>query len=55
LQAKLDAAGRAYDKAVTPFADDPSLVTEGVDTPLTDGYLSVHCPDLASIGVGDAL
>ncbi|MDP9464888.1 MAG: hypothetical protein M3P52_09705 [Actinomycetota bacterium] len=55
LQAKLDAAARAYDTAVTPFAQDPSLVVDVVDTPATDAYLVAHCPDLASSGVGDAL
>jgi hypothetical protein len=55
LQAKLDAAGRAYDGAVTPFAQDPSLVVDAVDTPATVAYLVAKCPDLASSGVGDAL
>jgi hypothetical protein len=55
LQAALDAAALAYDSAVTPFAQDPSLVVDGVDTPATDAYLVTHCPDLASSGVGDAL
>ena len=55
LQAKIDAAGRAFDRDVTPFAEDPSLSVENVQTPATDGYLSSHCPDLASSGVGDAL
>jgi hypothetical protein len=55
LQAKVDAAAAVYDKARTPFAQDPSLTTDGVDTPLTDAYLVAHCPDLASSGVGDAL
>ena len=54
LQAKIDAAAAAYDKAVTPFAQDPSLVVDGVEMPLTDAYLAAHCPDLASSGVGDA-
>ena len=55
LQAKVDAAARAYGAAVTPFAHDPSLTVGTVDTPLTDAYLTVHCPDLAASGVGDAL
>ena len=55
LQTKVDAAGTAWDGAVTPFARDPSLVIGGVGTPATDQYLAAHCPDLASIGVGDAL
>ena len=55
LQAKIDAAGRAFDSDVTPFADDPSLSVENVETPASDEYLSNHCPDLASSGVGDAL
>jgi hypothetical protein len=55
LQAKVDAAAVAFDAAVTPFAQDPSLVIVGVESPLTDAYLVAHCPDLASSGVGDAL
>jgi hypothetical protein len=55
LQAKVDAAAAAYDAAVTPFAQDPSLAVDGVATPATDAYLVAHCPDLASSGVGDAL
>jgi hypothetical protein len=55
LQAKVDAAAVAFDQARTPFSHDPSLATDGVETPLTDAYLVAHCPDLASSGVGDAL
>jgi hypothetical protein len=55
LRAKVDAAAVAFDAAVTPFAQDPSLVIDGVQSPLTDAYLVAHCPDLASSGVGDAL
>ena len=55
LQTKVNAAGTAWNAAVTPFAKDPSLVIAGVDTPQTDQYLAAHCPDLASLGVGDAL
>ena len=55
LLAKVESAGRAYDAAFTPFSQDPSLVVEAVATPLTDAYLSAHCPDLAASGVGDAL
>jgi hypothetical protein len=55
LQEKIDAAARAFDDAVTPFAQDPSLVITGIASPNTDAYLVAHCPDLASSGVGDAL
>ena len=55
LQVKIDAAAAAYDTVVTPFAQDPSLVVDGVKIPLTDAYLVAHCPDLASSGVGDAI
>jgi hypothetical protein len=55
LQAKIDAAAIAYDSVVTPFAQDPSLVVDGVKMPLTAAYLVAHCPDLASSGVGDAI
>ncbi len=48
LQTKVDAAGKAWNAAVTPFAHDPSLVIGGVVTPETDQYLAAHCPDLAS-------
>ena len=55
LQTKVDAAAVAYDNAVTPFAQDPSLVVDAVENPATDAYLAAHCPDLVSSGVGDAL
>jgi hypothetical protein len=55
IQAKVEVAATAFDKAVTPFAQDPSLVVDTVATPLTDTYLAAHCPDLVSSGVGDAL
>jgi hypothetical protein len=55
LQSKVDAAAMAFDKAVTPFAHDPSLAVDSVETPYTDAYLVAHCPDLVSSGVGDAL
>ena len=55
LQTKVDAAAAAFDADVTPFAQDPSLAIDDVETPLTDAYLVAHCPDLASSGVGDAL
>lgn len=55
LAAIVDTAAAAFDAAVTPFADDPSLRTVDADTPLTDQLLARRCPDLASIGVGDAI
>jgi len=55
LQVKVDAAARAFDVAVTPFADDPSLVVDSVAAPATDAYLAARCPDLAASGVGDAV
>ncbi len=55
LQVKLEVAASAFDTAVTPYAQDPSLVVDGVATPATDAYLVAQCPDLASSGVGDAL
>ena len=52
----LKEALRAYEReAETPFPQDPSLVVDGVKTPLTDAYLTTHCPDLSSSGVGDAI
>ncbi|MEY2581318.1 MAG: hypothetical protein QOE09_1167 [Ilumatobacteraceae bacterium] len=54
-QAKVDAAAIAFDSAVTPFAQDPSLVVDAIRAPLTGAYLAAHCPDLAASGVGDAL
>ena len=55
LQFKIDVAAVDYDSVVTPFAQDPSLVVDAVQTPATDAYLVATCPDLASSGVGDAL
>jgi hypothetical protein len=55
LRAQIDTAATAYDNAVTPFAQDPSLSVEGIDTPVTDAYLATRCPDLAASGVGDSL
>ncbi len=55
LQFKIDVAAVDYDSVVTPFAQDPSLVVDAVQTPATDAYLVAKCPDLASSGVGDAL
>ena len=55
LEGRLEAAAAAFGAAVTPFASDPSLVVDSVETPLTDAYLAAHCPDVASSGVGDAL
>jgi hypothetical protein len=55
LQTTIDSVAGTYDKQVTPFAEDPSLSVGNVSAPATDQYLSAHCPDLASIGVGDAL
>lgn len=55
IQVKVDAVATAFDSEITPFAQDPSLVVDAVDTPLTDAYLAAHCPELAASGVGDAL
>src|SRR4051794_25827630 len=55
LQPRLEAAAAAFDAAITPFASDPSLMVDSVESPLTDAYLAAHCPDVASSGVGDAL
>jgi len=55
LETRLETAAAAFGAAVTPFASDPSLVVDSVETPLTDAYLAAHCPDVASSGVGDAL
>ena len=55
LQTKVDTAAAAYDKAVTPYSNDPSLVIQGVQSPATDAYLASHCPELAASGVGDSL
>lgn len=51
----IEAAARAFDEGVTPFAQDPSLAASAGDTPATDAYLATTCPDLASSGVGDAI
>jgi hypothetical protein len=55
LEPRLESAAAAFDAAVTPYASDPSLVVDSVETPMTDAYLAAHCPDVASSGVGDAL
>jgi hypothetical protein len=55
LEPQVQAAAVAFDSEVTPFASDPSLVVDSVETPLTDAYLTAHCPDIASSGVGDAI
>ncbi len=55
LAEKADAAVAAFDAAITPFVSDPSLVLDGVESPATNAYLAVQCPDLASSGVGDAV
>jgi hypothetical protein len=55
LQKKVDVAAAAYDSAVTPYPNDPSLVIQGVQSPTTDAYLASHCPELAASGVGDSL
>jgi len=57
LAAELDSivavAVDRFDAALTSFAEDPSLDTSAVSTPLTDSYLAANCPDLASSGIGD--
>jgi len=55
LEPRLEAAAAAFGSAITPFASDPSLVVDSVETPLTDAYLTAHCPDVAASGVGDAI
>jgi hypothetical protein len=51
--AQVDAGAAAFDAAVTPWGADPSLAVDLDTIPLTKQYLAQHCPDLASIGVGD--
>jgi hypothetical protein len=53
LAAKVDAGATAFDAAVTPWGSDPSLTVDLDAIPTTKLYLAQHCPDLASIGVGD--
>lgn len=53
LAARVDAGAAAFDAAVTPWAEDPSLTANLDDIPQTKAYLATHCPDLASIGIGD--
>ncbi len=55
LEPLVDAAAAAFDAAVTPFTQDPSLASAATDTPSTDAYLAATCPELATSGVGDAL
>ena len=44
----VDAATVEFSEALVPFAVDPTLITE-VETPLTDGYLAVSCPDRGTL------
>jgi len=53
LAAKVDAGATAFDAAVTPWGSDPSLSADLNEIPRTKAYLAAHCPDLASIGIGD--
>ncbi|MCU1502023.1 MAG: hypothetical protein JWM12_1377, partial [Ilumatobacteraceae bacterium] len=53
LAAEVDAGSTAFDAAVTPWGADPSLSVNLDTIPQTKRYLATHCPDLASIGVGD--
>ena len=55
LVARVNAAASAFDAAVTPFAQDPSLRVGDVSIPATNQYLSQHCPALATNGVGDSV
>jgi hypothetical protein len=53
VMAKVDAGSAAFDTAVNPWGADPSLTADLNDIPMTKQYLAAHCPDLASIGLGD--
>jgi hypothetical protein len=53
LNTEVDAGATAFDAAVTPWGTDPSLAVNLDAIPKTKLYLAKHCPDLASIGVGD--
>lgn len=53
VMAKVDAGATAFDAAVNPWGADPSLTADLNAIPLTKQYLAQHCPDLASIGLGD--
>lgn len=44
----VDAAAADFADRLVPFAVDPSLVTD-VETPLTDDYLAVSCPDRGTL------
>lgn len=46
---------KLFDSQVTPFGQDPSLDVHTVSAPATKAYLAATCPDLAAIGVGDAV
>ena len=53
LATNVEAGATAFDVAVTPWGSDPSLTADLDQIPLTKAYLAAHCPDLASIGIGD--
>ncbi len=46
--AVIDAAAADFSGRLVPFSSDPSLVTD-VDTPLTNDYLAVSCPDQGTL------
>lgn len=48
IWAVVDRAAADTAALVVPFADDPSLITD-VETPLTEEYLAVSCPDQGTL------
>lgn len=55
VEAVLDAAARDLATRLVPLVDDPSMVREGVATPLTASYLESFCPEVVPIAVGDEI
>ena len=51
----VDDAVDVFTDDAPPWTDDPTLDTSAVEAPATLGYLGDRCPDLSSIGVGDAV
>jgi hypothetical protein len=51
----LDAAAADFAARLVPLVDDPSLVSEGVSTPLTDAVVAAECPELFPSLVGDEI
>lgn len=55
LEARLTTAARGFADQVTAYAQDPSLMRAGVETPVTDAWLAERCPEVLAGAGGDAV